>query len=415
MTGYDVVVVGGRVAGASTALLLARAGVRVAVVDRAARGVDTVSTHGLMRAGVLQLSRWGLLDRIVAAGTPPITRTLFHYGDGGETLVSIRPSLGVDALYAPRRTVLDRILVEAAEEAGAEVFHETVVTALLRDPDGRVCGVEVQDDLGQRRRLTSTLTVGADGIRSVVAQETGAAYLHRGRSASAVLYRYLQDLPSAGYEWAYGDGSAAGLLPTNDGATCVFVSTTPERMKRLRQHGRERAFTSLLTSAAPAFVDRVLGASSFAPMKGWGGIPAHVRQSWGPGWALVGDAGYYKDPITTHGMSDGLRDAELLADRVLDVLAGVPEHVALAAYQGIRWRLSTQLLEATEEVARYDWDCIRARELLRTVSSAMSDEVDHLQALPDWAPERWPDGRPDRLLGPGISAFIPTDNIHRAG
>jgi flavin-dependent dehydrogenase len=138
-------------------------------------------------------------------------------------------------------------------------------------------------------------------------------------------------------------------------------------------------------------------------MRGWAGTPGHVRQSWGAGWALVGDAGYYKDPITTHGMSDGLRDAELLADGVLDVLGGVSESVALAAYQDTRERLSARLFEATEEVARYDWDCVRARELLRTVSSAMSDEVDHLQALPD------------RRVGPGMAALIPTDNVGRAG
>jgi flavin-dependent dehydrogenase len=363
MSTYDVVVVGGRVAGASTALLLARAGVRVAVVERAGRGVDTVSTHGLMRAGVLQLSRWGLLDRIVDAGTPPITRTVFHYSDGDQVQVSIRPSPGVDALYAPRRTVLDRILVEAAEEAGAVVLHDTTVTSLLR----------------------------------------AAPTIHQGSTASAVLYRYVQDLDAAGYEWAYGDGSAAGLLPTNGHATCVFVSTTPERMRRLRRSGREQAFATLLTSAAPGVVARVLDTVDWGAMKGWAGIPGHIRQSWGPGWALVGDAGYYKDPITTHGMSDGLRDAELLADSVLAVLAGTPEPIAMTAYQDVRDRLSLRLFAATEEVARYDWDCLRARELLRTVSSAMSDEVDHLQSLPD------------RRVAPGFPAFIPTDNVDRAG
>ena len=91
MNRYDVVVVGGRVAGASTALLLARAGPRVALVDRRRPGSDTVSTHGLMRAGVLQLSRWGLLDRVVAAGTPPIRSTTFHYADGRARCVAIRP------------------------------------------------------------------------------------------------------------------------------------------------------------------------------------------------------------------------------------------------------------------------------------------------------------------------------------
>ena len=174
-------------------------------------------------------------------------------------------------------------------------------------------------------------------------------------------------------------------------------------MRRLRRSGREQAFATLLTSAAPALVDRVFDSVDWSPMKGWAGVPGHVRQPWGPGWALVGDAGYYKDPITTHGMSDGLRDAELLADSVLEVLAGTPEPIAMAAYQDVRDRLSMQLFAATEEVARYDWDCLRARALLRTVSSAMSDEVDHLQSLPD------------RRLGPGIAAFIPTDNVDRAG
>jgi flavin-dependent dehydrogenase len=403
MNDYDVVIVGGRIAGASTALLLARAGFRVVVVERAARGVDTVSTHGLMRAGVIQLSRWDLLHRVVDAGTPPITRTVFHYADGDEVQVSIRPSPGVDALYAPRRTVLDRILIDAAEEAGAVVLHETAVTCLLRDTEGRVRGVVAQDARGARMQLGAAITVGADGIRSMVAQQTGAPVLHQGTSASAVLYRYIGDLGADSYEWAYGDGSGAGLLPTNDGATCVFVGTTPERMRRLRRSGREQAFATLLASAAPVLVDRVLDTAEWSQMRGWAGVPGHLRQSWGPGWALVGDAGYYKDPITTHGMSDGLRDAELLADGILEMFGGTPEPIAMAAYQDTRDRLSMSLFAATEEVARFDWDCVRARELLRTVSSAMSDEVNHLQSLPD------------RRVGPGIAAFIPTDNVGRAG
>jgi 2-polyprenyl-6-methoxyphenol hydroxylase-like FAD-dependent oxidoreductase len=403
VTGYDVVIVGGRVAGASTALLLARAGARVALVERGRRGSDTVSTHGLMRAGVLQLSRWGLLDRLVAAGTPPISRTLFHYPDADPVQVSIRPSPGVAALYAPRRTVLDRILVDAAEEAGAHVFHQTAVTTLLHSSDRRVQGVDAHDHRGSRLRLDAALTVGADGLRSLVAQQVGASMLRQGRTASAVLYRYVHGLASAGYEWAYGEGSAAGLLPTNDGATCVFVGTTPARMRQLRRSGSERAFTTLLEAAAPALVDRVLGSSGWTSLRGWGGIPGHVRQSWGRGWALVGDAGYFKDPITTHGMSDGLRDAELLADRVLEAIGGaVREEVALGAYQATRERLSRQLFAATEEVAGYRWDLARARELLRSVSSAMSDEVDHLQSLPD--------RRQDGDLAP----FVPPDSVTSA-
>ena len=125
MTRHDVVVVGGRVAGASTALLLARAGVRVILVDRDRHGSDTLSTHGLMRAGVLQLSRWGVLPDVAATGTPPIRQVIFHYADGEQAVVAIRPSAGVDALYAPRRYLFDRLLVDAAAAAGAEVLHET--------------------------------------------------------------------------------------------------------------------------------------------------------------------------------------------------------------------------------------------------------------------------------------------------
>jgi len=133
MSGYDVVVVGGRVAGASTALLLGRAGARVALVDRSRAGTDTVSTHALMRAGVLQLSRWGLLDRVIAAGTPAIRSTSFHYTDGSIARVAIRPTAGVDALYAPRRYLFDRLLLDAAAQAGVDVFTEIAVTALRRD------------------------------------------------------------------------------------------------------------------------------------------------------------------------------------------------------------------------------------------------------------------------------------------
>ena len=119
MNGYDVVVVGGRVAGAATALLLAHAGARVALVDRSRAGTDTVSTHALMRAGVLQLSRWGLLDRVVAAGTPAIRSTSFHYANGSTVQVAIRPSARVDALYAPRRYLLDWLLVDAGRWPGS--------------------------------------------------------------------------------------------------------------------------------------------------------------------------------------------------------------------------------------------------------------------------------------------------------
>ena len=109
-------------------------------------------------------------------------------------------------------------------------------------------------------------------------------------------------------------------------------------------------------------------------------MPGFVRRPFGPGWALVGDAGYFKDPITTHGLTDALRDAELLTDAVTRVSAGAPASVAFAEYESTRDRLSSALADVTEAVCRYDWSEDEIQVLLRRVSSAMSDEVDHLTA-----------------------------------
>ena len=404
MSGYDVIVVGGRVAGASTAMLLARAGARVVLVDRDRYGSDALSTLALMRAGVMQLARWGLLDTVVATGAPPIRRTLFHYADGETVGVSIRPAAGVDALYAPRRQLLDRILVDAAAAAGVEVRHETTVTGLLRDATGRVRGVRARERAGRPFELRAPQTIGADGIRSVVAAEAAAPVVRRGSHRGATLFRHLVDLPAEGYEWAYGDHAAAGLIPTNDGATCVFVSTSPERLRALRRAGQGAAFTTLLGAVSPGLAERAASATPVGRISGFAGLPGCVRRPWGPGWALVGDAGYFKDPITAHGMTDGLRDAELLADEVLEVLVGgTPETVAMARYESTRDRLSGGLFAATEAVAGYDWDLEAVRGLLRQVSSAMSDEVDHLQRLPD------------RRVGPALPVFVPPDSAPAPG
>jgi len=385
MSRYDVVVVGGRVAGASTALLLARAGARVAVVERGDLRRDPISTHALMRGGVLQLSRWGALDRIVAAGTPPVRRTLFSYPDGERVQVSVRGTHGVDALYAPRRTLLDRVLLELAEDAGVDLHRRTEVTGVTRGADDRVAGVAARGPSGEHV-LGADLVVGADGVRSVVAREVDAPVLRRGRAAGGILYRYVRGLQATGYEWFYGHAAAAGVIPTNDEAACVFVSATAARVRRERTAGTERAFGSLLDAAAPGLRDVVDASTARSPMRGWRGAPGYMRQAWGRGWALVGDAGYFKDPISSHGITDALRDAELLAGAIGRATAGgVDAHRAMAAYQGTRDRLSRALWEVTEEVAGYAWDTTRSRTLVRSMSAAMSDEVDHLARLDDHA------------------------------
>ena len=190
---YDAMVVGARCAGAATAMLMARCGLKVLVIDRGRYGADTTSTHALMRGGVMQLHRWGLLPRIVAAGTPAVRSTEFHYGE--DVLeVDVRPRHGVEALYAPRRTLLDSTLVDAARAAGAEVRHGCTLAALVRDPNDRVSGAVILDADGKSEVVTTDLVVGGDGIGSAVARLIGAHVLWEGRHASSVVYGHCSGL-----------------------------------------------------------------------------------------------------------------------------------------------------------------------------------------------------------------------------
>jgi len=184
---WDVIVVGARVAGAATAMLLARAGLRVLCVDRSRYGADTVSTHALMRGGVLQLQRWGVLDAVADAGTPPVRRTVFHYG--AESIgVSIRPSAGVDALYAPRRTVIDALLVDAAHRAGATVEFGAAVAGLARDGDGRVAGVIIEDRRAGVGHGAGAIRLPAPWLSSAPAREESSG-------------RHWSSVPTAGIRW----------------------------------------------------------------------------------------------------------------------------------------------------------------------------------------------------------------------
>lgn len=381
---YDVIVVGGRVAGASTAMLLARAGARVLVLDRSRYGSDALSTHGLMRAGTLQLSRWGVLDRVVAAGTPPVRRTTFRCIGEDPIHITIRPSTGVPALYAPRRFLLDRLLVDAAREAGAEFRHGARVVGVVRDGSDRACGVRVADDSRGDRTVTGRYIVGADGIRSVVADAVGSRVTQPGRNASAFRYAYFDGFNTAGYEWAYGDGAAAGLIPTNDGLHCVFVGTSSDRMRTLRTgRSADENFETVFRLAAPDQVARLTAARRVSRIHGWAGATGYLRQPWGPGWVLVGDAGYFTDPISTHGITDALRDAELGTRAILAALAADrSEADAFADYHRQRDALSSRLFRVADEIASFSWRGVTVQPLLRRLSAAMTDEVEVLESLP---------------------------------
>ena len=376
---FDVVVVGARCAGAATALLLTRAGLDVLVLDRSRYGSDTISTHGLVRGGTLQLHRWGLLDRL--AGTPPIRRTVFHFrGDPGPDRVDVdvNPVAGVDALYAPRRTVLDPILIDAAAQAGATVRFGTAVTDVLRDPAGAVRGVVARPHHGTPVDIPAGLVVGADGLRSVIADRVAAPVERAGTAGTGSLYGYWTGVPAEGYEWYWRPGVFAGLVPTTDGRTVVIAGGPAARVRDLGPAGYHR----LLAEADPTLPHRVRAGRHDGAVRVFLAPPGYLRRAHGDGWALVGDAGSWKDPIGMHGITDAFRDAELLARAVAAAPDPAPRRTrVLAHYQATRDRLSVPLHHVIDQIAGFQWDQPRLRRLLLQLHAAMSDEVHAIVAF----------------------------------
>jgi menaquinone-9 beta-reductase len=376
----SVLVVGARYAGAATAMLLARRGLDVLAIDRGGYGTDTLSTHALMRGGVLQLHRWGLLPRIVRAGTPALRATTFHYGDEAVE-IALRHQHGVDALYAPRRSVLDRILVDAAREAGARVRHGWSLAGLIRLPGGRVAGAVLVGPEGERVEVAADLVVGADGIGSAVARMVGAPVLREGRHATAAIYGYWPGLEQAGYHWHYAPGASVAVIPTNGGPTngglhCVCVSVPSARFRSELRHDTAAGFRRALAEVAPGLAEAVAGMAPAGGLSVFGGRKGFMRRPFGPGWALVGDASYFKDPLTAHGITDALRDAELVAEAAADGSA-----TAIEDCMRLRDDLSLPLFEVTDEIASFAWDLASVKELHRRLNDAMKREVAHIASL----------------------------------
>ena len=372
---YDVLIAGARCAGAATAMLLARKGLRVLLVDRGNYGTDTISTHALMRGGVLQLHRWGLLPRVQNAGTPPVRETTFHYGE--ETInVSIKPGNGVDALYAPRRTLLDRALVDAAQEAGADVRFGHNLVALSHGPSGRVSGATMVNAECNTVQVKADIVVGADGIGSKVAYLVGAETLHIAKHTTAVIYGHFPDLELTGYHWYYRPGIGVGAIPTNDHRHCVFVAMSPERLRNGSwRRDYAAAFQAVLHEADHDLATSLATSEPDSSLSVFGGRRGFLRRAWGPGWALVGDAGYFRDPLTAHGITDALRDSELLANALT---AG-----SMAGYAALRDELSLPLFKVTDAIAALDWNLDGIKALHGSLNEAMRREVEHLLSLQD--------------------------------
>jgi flavin-dependent dehydrogenase len=380
----DAVVVGARCAGAATAMLLARGGARVVLVDKGAYGTDMMSTHALMRGAVLQLDRWGVLPDIVASGTPPIHSTTFCYADSDAT-VPIEPKYGVDALYAPRRTLLDRLLVDAAFKSGVDVRYGVRVDGVMVDGRGRATGISAVEG-GRRREINADIVIGADGLHSTIARQVRAPRIVEGQHATAVLYGYWEGLSADEYRWWFKPGVSMGSIPTNEGATCVFVSVPSARLRDEIRGNAALAYRRLIWQISPEFAERLHDSVRVEAVRGFGGHRGFIKRGSGPGWALVGDAGYFKDPSTAHGITDAFRDAELLTRAIMRGTIA-----AFAEYEATRLDLSRRLFEVTDEIASLAWTDAEVQALHRAFSAEMSREMRALAAWPtvEHAAEPW--------------------------
>lgn len=341
---YDAIVVGARCAGSPTAMHLARKGYRILLVDQATFPSDTVSTHLIHPPGVAALARWGLLDRLVATGCPPIHAYAFDFGPF--TIEGSPAGAAGPVAYAPRRTVLDALLVDAAREAGADVREAFTVTGLLTG-DGRVTGIRGH---GRDRKTVTEharVVIGADGRHSLVARTVAPEQYHERPPLLAGYYAYWSGVRAAGrFETYIRPGRGFAMWPTNDGLTLV-IAGWPYAEFAANKTDIEGNFMKTL-ELAPEFAGRVRAARRESRFAGTA-VRNYFRKPYGPGWALAGDAAYNKDFITAQGIQDAFRDAELCAT-ALDAAFSQPGSfgAAMEEYQSARDR---------EVLPMYDFTC----------------------------------------------------------
>lgn len=344
---YDVIVVGARCAGSPTAMLLARKGYKVLVVDRTTFPSDTVSTHILHPQGVAALARWGLRDRLVATGCPPIDTYAFDFGP-----FVIEGSPGTPespVAYCPRRTILDAMLVDAASTAGAEVREGFGVEELVVEDD-RVVGIKGKSANGSVVTERSSVVVGADGLRSFVARNVHAAQYNEHRPRLCGYYSYWSGVPFDGKFKTYvRDDRGFAVAPTHDGLTLV-IAGWPYALLDANKSDLEGNYLKTF-DFAPEFADRLRSATRETRVVGTA-VPNFFRKPYGPGWALVGDAGYNRDFITAQGISDAFRDAELCSNAIDASLSGTRAfNDAMSDYQSARDNQVLPMYEFTLQLA----------------------------------------------------------------
>ena len=345
--GYDAIVVGARCAGSPTAMLLARKGYDVLVVDRSTFPSDTLSTHIVHPPGVAALQRWGLLDTLTATGCPPIDTYAFDFGP-----FTLSGSPGTDdapVAYCPRRTVLDKLLVDAASEAGAEVRERFTVEDVVIE-GGRVTGVRGHSERGKTVTEQANVVIGADGRSSLVAKAVGPEQYNEKPQLLCGYYSYWSGLPMNGrFEVFARPDRGWAAAPTHDDLTLV-VAGWPFAEFDANKKDVEGNYLRMF-DLVPEFAERIRGAKREARFSGTA-VPNFFRRPFGAGWALVGDAGYNKDFITAQGITDAFRDAELCVTALDEAFSGARSFdVAMGAYQSARDEHVLPMYEFTCQLA----------------------------------------------------------------
>ena len=348
---YDVIVVGARCGGAPTAMLLAREGHRVLLVDRATFPSDMrLSTHLVWPAGLARLARWGLLEALAASGCPPMIESTFDVGPFA--LHGPIPTVdGVDVAYVPRRRVLDGLLVEAAVAAGTELWEGTSVEELLVERHS-VVGIRGRSG-GRVVTARAALVVGADGMRSRIAELVGAPRYHTRDAVQGAYFSYWSGVPIDSGAMYPRDGRMVYAFPTHDELTLVGVNFTIDRWRQVRADIAGEHFRAV-ADAAPELAEKLAAGRREERWVG-AATPGFFRTPFGPGWALVGDAGHTKDPCTAQGITDAFGQAELLSAAIDDGLSGRRRmDAALADYQRRRDAAALPMYELTSEMARME-------------------------------------------------------------
>ncbi|MCI0878109.1 MAG: NAD(P)/FAD-dependent oxidoreductase [Chloroflexi bacterium] len=381
---YDAIVIGARCAGSPTAMLLARKGYRVLLVDRATFPSDTISTQIIWPMGVARVKSWGLLDKLVASNCPPVTKFTMHLGDF--PLSGWGPqAAGIVESYGPRRTVLDKILVDAAVDAGVELREGFAVDQILMS-GGQVTGVQGRQTGGLSVTEEARIVIGADGKHSVLARSVQALEYDSTPSLSCFYYTYWSGVSVDGYEDYWPGRHFILTVPTNDNLVLIVLAWPRDQFHTIRADIEKHYMDAI--DLVPELAERVRAGRQEERFYGSADLPNFFRKPFGPGWALVGDAGYSKDPITAFGISDAFRDAELLSEAIDNGFAGQrPLDDALAGYEHQRNEAAKPLYETTLTAAAYDQHHPRSLELRAALRGNQADTNVYLGVLTGSVPK----------------------------